>query len=405
MEDAVRADPHPPPEDRDADTVVVRRDRLDALLDRVERLEAQVAGLTPPTAAGPPPPAAPPLPDAPIGRRRALAGLAGAAGAGAAAVLASGSPAAAADGNAIIIGSAANGGTLSTGLTVTGTGASYGLGVTDNGLTSYDGNAGVLGHAKGQNFSSGVHGLGEGASTGVLGSSTVNGTGVYGSSESGLGVLASSGNGTALRASNFSATAPSAQVENVSTAGTGLRLMALTHLLMNPVGAAPPTSTIAGLVGQLRWTDDGLWACVGAGTPGTWRRLAHASTAGSFHLLPVPIRVYDSRPGTTPSQGPKTALAGGVARTIDLKHNASGVPAGATGVLLTILLVGAATANGNLTVWANDKPKPQSNTMVWGGSATRFTTSAVSAVDTQARVKIDASHTTHVVLDVVGYYR
>lgn len=58
-----------------------------------------------------------------------------------------------------------------------------------------------------------------------------------------------------------------------------------------------------------------------------------------------------------------------------------------------------------MTVWANDKPKPQSNTVVWGGSTGRFTGTAVTALDAQARIKGDASHTTNIVLDVVGYDR
>jgi hypothetical protein len=148
-----------------------------------------------------------------------------------------------------------------------------------------------------------------------------------------------------------------------------------------------------------------LWACVAAGTPGSWRKLAGPTSAGALHLLPSPKRVYDSRPNTSPAQGPKTPLpAGNVARTIDLKHNGSTVPAGARGALVTVLLVNAANASGNFTIWSNSQPKPPSNTLVWGGSAGRFTTLAVTAVDADAKVKIDASHQTNVVLDVVGYY-
>jgi hypothetical protein len=149
-----------------------------------------------------------------------------------------------------------------------------------------------------------------------------------------------------------------------------------------------------------------LWACTESGTPGTWRKVVGQGTAGAFHVLPTPVRVYDSRAGTTPTQGPKTPLpAGNIARDIDCKHNSSGVPAGATAVVLTVLLANAASGAGNLTIWAADKPKPQSNTMVWGGSAGRFTATALSALDAQARIKVGASLSTNIILDVVGYYR
>ena len=84
---------------------------------------------------------------------------------------------------------------------------------------------------------------------------------------------------------------------------------------------------------------------------------------------------------------------------------ARGGPAGATAVMLTVLLVNAANGNGNATVWANGVAKPQANTLVWGGSSGRFAATAVSAVDAQARIQVSASLETDVVIDVVGFYR
>src|SRR5262245_56531071 len=83
---------------------------------------------------------------------RAAAAAAAGAVAGGAALLADATPAAAADGSNLIIGSSVNTGTQATGLAVTGDQAAYGLGVTDNGLASLAGFPGVLGHAKGTNF-------------------------------------------------------------------------------------------------------------------------------------------------------------------------------------------------------------------------------------------------------------
>ena len=176
--------------------------------------------------------------------------------------------------------------------------------------------------------------------------------------------------------------------------------------LMTDTDTNPYTDPEFSSEGMVRASRNGeLWFCVNYGTPGTWRKLSGRTTAGSLHVLPTPVRIYDSRPGTTPSQGPKTPVSGNVARTLDLKVNSSGVPAGATAALLTVLLVNAASGNGNLTVWAGGVAQPQANTIVWGGSAGRFTTSTTSALDAQARIQVSASASTDVVIDVVGYYR
>ena len=149
-----------------------------------------------------------------------------------------------------------------------------------------------------------------------------------------------------------------------------------------------------------------LYLCVaGSGATAVFRKVSGPKTAGAFHVLPKPVRLYDSRPGTTPNIGSKTPLKPGVARTIDLKGNGSGVPVGATAALVTILLVNATAGNGNLTLWANETTPPAANTMVWGGSAGRFTAKEVSAASAQAEVQVVANLKTDIVVDVVGYYR
>ena len=152
-----------------------------------------------------------------------------------------------------------------------------------------------------------------------------------------------------------------------------------------------------------------LWYCIGDGTPGTWRTLAGNGSAlpgaGSFYPTPGPIRVYDSRPGTTPAVGSKTPLAAGATRIVDLKVNGSGIYAGVNTAVLNVLLVNASAGNGNFTVWAANQPKPAANTLVWGGSTGRFSTLAYSLLDGAARVNVNASLATDLVVDVVGFYR
>ncbi|MBA3281321.1 MAG: hypothetical protein H0U29_03745, partial [Acidimicrobiia bacterium] len=129
------------------------------------------------------------------------------------------------------------------------------------------------------------------------------------------------------------------------------------------------------------------------------------TTAGALHVLPAPVRVYDSRTGTLPAVGSKTPLSPASPRVLDLKVNNSTVPAGATAAVVTVLLVNATAGSGNFTIWANGLTKPAANTMVWGGNAARFSTQALTALNTQAQVQVQPSLTTDLVLDVVGYYR
>ncbi|HEX7135512.1 MAG TPA: hypothetical protein VF228_23250 [Iamia sp.] len=393
----MRSDHDPSPSATD-DLVVVSRAQLDALVARVEALERRDA-----------PGRSAPVPAEAVGRRRALLGLAGAAAGAAAAVAGPARPAAAANGDELVLGTNTNLSTNSTGLAVTGTGAAYGLGVVDNGLSTLDFSPALLGHANQQNFHVGVLGLGDADATALMGVAT-EGTALRATSVEGAGASISSGAAVpGLGALNVQGYAPPSGPGQVG--GTAIQASGHTHVYLTPdLQPAPPDATAPALEGQLRWvhvegTTNALWACIAPGTPGTWRKVTGMGTAGALHLLETPRRAYDSRPGTQPPQGPKTPLAAGNPRTIDLKHNGSGVPAGATGVLLTILLVNAANANGNLTAWAADKAKPSANTMVWGGSAGRFTATAISAVDGQARVKVDASLQTNLVLDVVGYFR
>lgn len=73
--------------------------------------------------------------------------------------------------------------------------------------------------------------------------------------------------------------------------------------------------------------------------------------------------------------------------------------------MVNLLIVGASAGDANFTLWRNGVAKPSSNTMVWGGSVGRFSTLAVTAVDSAGKAQVCSSTTTDVVIDVVGYYR
>ena len=387
----------------DEEQVVVPRAAWEAVLARLEALERGRAGIAPPM-----PVDAVPHPVRTVTRRRAL-GLAGAATAGAAvgaiATLGSGNPAAAANGGSVLLGSSSNGATAATGIVATGSDLGYGLGVVDNQLPSVISSQAILAHARQGAFDRGIGVEAEASADGIVSQSAA-----------GTAIQAASGTGLAFSAASTQAPTTASVTNGNAAAGIALALHAARvgatidaahdHLVLQGSIAPPTSRTTTSAAGTVVADRDGsLWLCVLGGTPGTWRELGGRATAGSLHLLPVPVRIYDSRSGSVPSQGPKSPFAAGATRVLDCKVNSSGVPAGATGVLLTVLLVNAATASANLTIWANGKPKPASNAMVWGGSAGRFTGSATTAVDATAKVQVNASAKTDLVLDVVGYYR
>ncbi|MCU1455784.1 MAG: hypothetical protein JWN46_3930 [Acidimicrobiales bacterium] len=241
------------------------------------------------------------------------------------------------------------------------------------------------------------------AGFGVFGAST-DGTGVFAESTKGAGMKAQSVSGMGFGCATGSGLALSAK----SGTGGGAQVDAPAfHLRLTNAATrnAPTADTIAHQRGDLVETSAGdLWLCTTAGTPGTWRKVSGPATAGAFHVLASPVRVYDSRPGTNPPTGPKTPLAANSARTLDVTTNGSGVPADAIAAAVNLLLINTVAGNGNFTVWANGAARPQANNMVWGGSTARFSSPAISALSS-GKCQVQSSLKTDLVLDIVGYYR
>ena len=344
-------------------------------------------------------------PSGAMSRRAMLATAAGLTATGVA-VVAGATPAAAANGDAVVIGQARTG-TATTSLTSTiasgaafvvenpSTETSSGIYARNGASSGIAASGAVIGDSAarpgvsgGSSTSTGVRGVSASVSlsqAGVLGLATAGGIGVLGSSTTGIGVLAQSSSATAAQISG-------GRVDVYFSRATFRGL--------------PTEDAYAHRVGELvRDTDGTLWYCTGNGTPGTWRKVTGRETAGSFHVLDAPARIYDSRPGSLPAVGSKTPLTSNVARTLSASVNSSGVPADATAVSVTVLLVNAFNGNGNFTMWANGAAKPAANTMVWGAGSGRYTAFAITALGANASLQVAASAKTDVVLDVVGYYR
>jgi hypothetical protein len=153
-----------------------------------------------------------------------------------------------------------------------------------------------------------------------------------------------------------------------------------------------------------------LWACVvaaPAGQVGTWRKLTGPTTAGALHVLSTPVRVYDSRAGNPPvAVGPKTPLVAASARTCDLKANSSGVPAGATAVLVSLVATGTTgVLGGFLSIYRNGITWPGTSSLNWSAPGQNVSVTTVTAVDANAVCNLFANVATDVVVDVLGYYQ
>lgn len=353
----------------------------------VAALEARVHDGTEPVAAvdlGSPVDPVDPPPQVDDGRtdrrgllRKAAGGAAAAVVGGAALAIGQASPAAAAsgsfDGNPAV--SATSTGAASTAVRAVGGNSEGGFGV------NADGRIGVQGTGHG---SWGVYGQGQSGVAGVANGGA--GTwGVSGTSQQGFGVGAFTDTGVALQA---------------ATLAEGM------HLRLGGGTNPPLTSTKPWLLGDMaRDTNGDLWLCVQGGTPGQWRRVAGPTTAGSLVSLPAPARVYDSRPGFPPATTPKNPLQAGTARTIDLKANGSGVPAGAQAVLVSLVATGTTTgAGGFMAIFRNGVPWPGTSNLNWSAAGATVAVTTLTSVDNQARANLYAGSVTDVVVDVLGYY-
>lgn len=332
------------------------------------------------------------LADAPSGPSRRMligGGLAGAAAVVTGALL--GAEPAAATSGAMQFGANNNAGTSGTNLTSTAvdktlflenTGSGQGLRVQSSGPGAAVTATGIALTVT----STGTIGVDASGATTAVNAETVTGVGLRGTTDSGTAATFSSstGKGVSIRADH-------AQLElRPST----------------PTRVAPTKDAVGHQIGEvIRDGASDLWLCTASGVPGTWRKLGGPAAAGVLHLLPVPVRVYDSRSGTTPAVGLKKPFTGGETRTLDCTVNASGVPADAVAVQVTCLIVNAVAGSANFTVWAAGKAKPAANSLVWGGDSGRASTLASSALGSGAKIQVSPSVAADVVVDVVGYYR
>lgn len=125
---------------------------------------------------------------------------------------------------------------------------------------------------------------------------------------------------------------------------------------------------------------------------------------GEAHMLPAPLRAYDSRT----NNGPK--IAAGETRTISLAtglnaQNATvlAVPPGATAAIVT-LTVTETVAGGFLTMYSAATTQPATSSINWFANNQTFAVSTQVAVDAAGQVKVTSGPSSaQFIIDVVGY--
>jgi CHRD domain len=132
---------------------------------------------------------------------------------------------------------------------------------------------------------------------------------------------------------------------------------------------------------------------------------AGPAPSGSIHLLPTPLRAYDSR-GTAAGK-----ITSGSTRTISLTTGKTAtnatlmaLPPGATAAMVTITVTGTSDPGGYLKAYSAASNEPATSVINWSGADNDVATSTDVAVDAAGQMKVTAGgSSTHIVIDVVGY--
>jgi len=184
------------------------------------------------------------------------------------------------------------------------------------------------------------------------------------------------------------------------------------QLLLWPVANVGPALNVAHVVGEVAQEMQTLSACVGAGTPGTWRELASMASAGVLHAI-SPARVFDSRVNAQPP------VFVGTSRTIsvaDKRDVVSGevtqwnvVPVGATAIAYNLTIANTVGNGGFLAVNEGGNTVVGASAINWYGSGQKAANASVIKLNASRQVTVicggSSGGSTHFIIDVVGYYR
>jgi hypothetical protein len=158
-----------------------------------------------------------------------------------------------------------------------------------------------------------------------------------------------------------------------------------------------------------------MFACIVAGTPGTWHRVGSTTTSPATGVFrPVdPFRAYDSRQPAYPVNG---VLALGSSRVVSIKdaHTADGtlaaadvVPAGASAVTLNLTIVAPTSSGGFLAVTPGDATTFVASSINWSSAGAVLANGGVAKIDSNRQIRVFAGGavgSVDFVVDITGYY-
>lgn len=202
-----------------------------------------------------------------------------------------------------------------------------------------------------------------------------------------------------------------------SANGIGAKLDGPTPLKLTDNSGAGAPNQSSGTIGHFRINGGDLWFCVDDDSTHNWRKLAGVGVAGGFHAL-TPFRAYDSR-AAQPSQG---IISTGQNRTISVKDSRDGsgavissnvIPSGAAAVAANIAVlnttVGPNPGNGgNLTVNPGGITTANASAINWFGNGQILANGLTLALNTSRQVTVvcggAAGASTNFLIDIYGYY-
>ena len=132
---------------------------------------------------------------------------------------------------------------------------------------------------------------------------------------------------------------------------------------------------------------------------------AGPAPAGEAHLLPTPLRAYDSRDnaGAKIAPGETRTISLATGKTAQLLSQVA-VPPGATAAIVTLTITETTGNGGFLKMYSAAITEPATSSINWAGVDQNVAVSTQVAVDPAGQVKIAAgANATHFVIDVVGY--
>lgn len=184
------------------------------------------------------------------------------------------------------------------------------------------------------------------------------------------------------------------------------------QLHLEASGDAPPSGT-GHRKGELSVDSAGtLWFATEFDGAIVFREVCGPTTAGAFHAI-APVRVYDSRLGAIPDSG---IFAPNTDRTISIKDGfdlagvlttPDAVPEGATAIAFNVTVT-ATTGPNFLSIVPGDDASFTTSSINWSAAAQSIANGLTVGLNAARQVKIfagDQTGSTHVIIDVLGYYK